>query len=333
MSFKYDPPEVRKSLERRKKRIQAFLNHGLSTGAISQNDVERYHALMDESSRKFADDDEDGAFKAIDKAGKILKKCDPDGSLHEQLLKEEHREMEKEADEHREKVKELADLEGLDYQTAHLLHRVRELENDLAEQKVVPADPEELVELIEEYELLPFLIEGRDPSDYMTMIPVKVHEPIKDELKDVKGMECHCFSFREPHFYTFLQDIFVDAFDENLPVNQQRYTSYEHQDADYSRSFDTYAINNFYRASEIREIADKVDQLGDIFEKGQLDSLPQKMMIRLKSYELEHSGRLFIEDVTEYRNAAAKFYHLFSKRLEKMLNDCPDADYYSLEGL
>ena len=64
-----------------------------------------------------------------------------------------------------------------------------------------------------------------------------------------------------------------------------------------------------------------------------MDSLPQKMMLRLKSYELEHSGRLFIKNEAEYRNAAAKFYHLFSMRLEKMLSDCPDADYYSLEGL
>ena len=333
MSFKYDPPEIRRSLERRRKRIQAFLNNGLSTGAINQNDVERYHALMDESRRKFSDDDESGAFNAVDEAGKILKKCDPDGSLHEQLFKEEHREMEQEADEHRREVEELAELEGLDYQTAYLLYRVRELESDMSEQKVIPADPEELAELIEEYELLPFFIEGRDPSDYMTMIPVKVHEPIKDEIKDVQGMESHCFSFREPHFYTFLQDIFVDAFDEKLPVNQQRYTSYEHQEADYAKSFDTYAINNFYRASEIRDIVAQVEQLGNVFEQGQISSLPQKLMLRLKAYELEHSGRLFIEDEKEYREAVAKFYHLLSKRLEKMLSECPDADYYSLEGL
>ena len=113
---------------------------------------------MDESRRKFADDDEDGAFKAIDKAGEILEKCDPDGSLHKRLFMEEHKEMEKEADEHREKVKELADLEGVDYQTAHLLHRVRELENDLEEQKVVPADPEELAELIKRRRTLVTLV-------------------------------------------------------------------------------------------------------------------------------------------------------------------------------
>lgn len=325
---------MRKSSERRSKRIRTILDHGLSTGAITQDDVEKYYALMKEASRKFGnDDDDERVLKFIDKAGKILKKCDPDGSLNKRLFFEEHKEMEQEVDEHRRKVKELADLEGLDYETAQLVHRVRELEEDQAEQHVELPSPEELAEWIEEDELLPCFIEGTDPSDYLRIVPVKVHEPIKDELKDVQDASAHCFSLREPYFHTFLRDLFVDEFDEKLPVNQQRYTSFDNQDADYAKSFDVFAINNFYTGSSIRKIADRTEQLGCVFEQNQLDLLPQKLLLRLRACELEQTGVLFIEKEAEYRNEVAKFYHSFSLRLKKMLDECPDADYYSLEGL
>ena len=329
MSFEYRTVHERKASERNSRRIQAILDHGVANGLISADEKERYRQLRREAAELYTAGKERKSLKLLDESGRILEKSDPDGSVNKEQHELSREESEKDIAEMRKQVDLIAQAEKLDIDTAYYTYHLRTIEEDLRTQAPELPDAEELKELIRKYELLPRFIEGGNPGPFYSIAPVKVKSPIQNENKDVKRCG-KVFSVDDQYFCPFLSEIFIDAFNKDLPINRQRYTTWEKPD---TKRFDYYAIHNFYTAQEMARIADTLDAAGKSFRNNEIEKIPYRQLLRLRIYQLKHAGYRFLEESAEYRAETASFYAGFSQRIRIMISQTPDAEYYSLDGL
>lgn len=176
------------------------------------------------------------------------------------------------------------------------------------------------------------IVEGHDPSSYFWFRPVILKETGKilwDEVIELKEE----FSIEEGDVECFLSYFLYKYFDDNLTYNKMRYEF----GVGYISGFEWYLTHNFYTYDKLKEMLKEIEAVSWMLENDYDNSYLNDIKKNFSIFYMCDSSK---PDYINRNNAAIKnhigvvidFYHSFSKRLAKMMENNKNASIISIMG-
>ncbi len=176
------------------------------------------------------------------------------------------------------------------------------------------------------------IIEGHDPSSYFWFRPVIIKESGKILWNEVVELDEE-FSIEEGDIKCFLSYFLYKYFDKNLTYNKRRYEYY----LGYISEFEWYLTHNFYTYNVLTKIVKEIDEVASLLESDynntRLDDIKKNYSIFYMCYpgDIDYINR---DDtaIQKHISVVIDFYHRFTKRITKMMENNKNTTVISIMG-
>lgn len=176
------------------------------------------------------------------------------------------------------------------------------------------------------------IIEGHDPSSYFWFRPVILKESGKILWEDVVELEEE-FSIEEEDIECFLSYFLFKYFDKNLSYNKRRFE----YDLGYISDFEWYLTHNFYTYDTLTEMTKEIEEVATLLESDYDNPCLSDIKENFSIYNMCDQGDAdYISGddsaIQDHISVVIDFYHRFTKRITKMMENNKDATVLSIMG-